>query len=67
MAERWKKRLLDALPTLRALGQWLVLSGLTGLACGGAGAAFTWCVARAAALRGAGRQGDAVPWGGAVR
>ncbi len=53
MAERWKKRLLDALPTLRALGQWLVLSGLTGLACGGAGAAFTWCVARAAALRGA--------------
>ena len=53
MAERWKKRLLDALPTLRALGQWLVLSGLTGLACGGAGAAFTWCVARATALRGA--------------
>ncbi|MCI8916395.1 MAG: chloride channel protein [Oscillospiraceae bacterium] len=45
--------MLDALPTLRALGQWLVLSGLTGLACGGAGAAFTWCVARAAALRGA--------------
>lgn len=52
MAEKLRARLAAVLPTLRALGQWLALAGLTGLACGGAGAAFTWCVARAAALRG---------------
>lgn len=53
MGEKIKNRLLAVLPTARALGGWLVLSGLTGLACGFAGAAFTWCVAGATALRGA--------------
>ena len=51
-----KSRLLAVFPTARALGEWLVLSGLTGLACGFAGAAFTWCVAKATALR------TANPW-----
>ncbi len=53
MVKLLEKKLLGALPTLRALGQWLVLAGLAGLACGLAGAAFTWCVAQAAALRAA--------------
>lgn len=53
MTEKLKRRLLAVLPTARALGEWLALAGLTGLACGLAGAAFTWCVARATALRGA--------------
>ena len=53
MIDRLRARLAAVLPTLRALGQWLALAGLTGLACGGAGAAFTWCVAKAAALRAA--------------
>ncbi len=52
MAEKLKARLEAILPTLRTLGQWLVLSGLAGAACGLAGAAFTWCVAQATALRG---------------
>lgn len=53
MTEKLKARLLAALPSARALLQWLLLAGLAGLACGGAGAAFTWCVAQAAALRAA--------------
>ena len=56
MKEKLKARLLAVLPSVRALGQWLLLSGLTGLACGLAGAAFTWCVAEATALR------TAHPW-----
>ena len=56
MTEKLKARLLAMLPTARALGQWLGLSGLTGLACGLVGAAFTWCVAGATALR------SAHPW-----
>ena len=53
MLEKLRQKLLHALPTLRALGRWLGLAGLTGAACGLAGAAFTWCVAQAAALRAA--------------
>ena len=41
-----------AAPSARALVRWLALAGLTGIACGLAGAAFSWCVARATALRG---------------
>ena len=51
-----KSWLRAALPTARAFGEWLLLAGLTGAACGLAGAAFTWCVARATALR------TAHPW-----
>ena len=51
--DKLRDKFLNALPTLRALGRWLVLAGLAGLACGLAGAAFTWCVAQATALRGA--------------
>ncbi len=46
-------RLLAILPSLKALGRWLALAGLTGLACGLAGAAFTWTVGWSTALRGA--------------
>ena len=53
MMEKLRQKLLHALPTLRALVQWLGLAGLAGLACGLAGAAFTWCVAQATALRAA--------------
>ena len=53
MLEKLRQKLLHALPTLRALGQWLGLAGLAGAACGLAGAAFTWCVAQATALRAA--------------
>ena len=53
MTEKLKARLEAILPTLRTLGQWLLLAGLAGTACGLAGAAFTWCVAQATALRGA--------------
>ena len=56
MLETIKRRLSAVLPSVRALGQWLGLAGLAGLACGGAGAAFTWCVAQATALR------SAHPW-----
>lgn len=51
--DKLRDKFLSALPTLRTLGRWLVLAGLAGLACGLAGAAFTWCVAQATALRGA--------------
>lgn len=51
MTEKIKARFLAILPSIRALGQWLLLAGLTGLACGLAGAAFTWCVAEATTLR----------------
>ena len=51
-----KSRLRAALPTARAFGEWLLLAGLTGAACGLAGAAFTWCVAWATNLR------TANPW-----
>ena len=54
--ERIKVRMLAALPSARALGQWLLLSELTGTACGLAGASFVWCVAKATALR------TAHPW-----
>ena len=53
MTEKIQARLAAVLPTLRTLAQWLGLAGLAGLACGGAGAAFTWCVAQATALRAA--------------
>ena len=53
MLKKLRQRLRDIRPTAWALGQWLLLAGLTGAACGLAGAAFTWCVAQAAALRGA--------------
>ena len=56
MKEHLKARLLAALPSARALGQWLLLSGLTGIACGLAGAAFAWCVSHATAAR------SAHPW-----
>ncbi|MDE6281032.1 MAG: chloride channel protein, partial [Oscillospiraceae bacterium] len=51
MAERLKARLLAVLPSILALSRWLVLAVLTGLACGLAGAAFSWSVARVTALR----------------
>ena len=53
MTEHLKARLEAVLPTARALGEWLLLAGLTGAACGLAGAAFTWCVAQATNLRAA--------------
>ena len=52
MGVELKNRIRAAGPSLRTLGRWLVLAGLTGLACGLAGAAFTWTVAEATALRG---------------
>ena len=52
MEERLKNRIREVLPSVLALLRWLVLAGLTGLACGLAGAAFSWCVARVTALRG---------------
>ena len=51
MAERLKVRLNAVLPSILTLGRWLVLATLTGLACGLAGAAFSWSVARVTALR----------------
>ena len=56
MKERLRARLRAALPSARALGQWLLLSGLTGIACGLAGAAFAWCVTYATDTR------SAHPW-----
>ncbi len=56
MTEKLKARFQAVLPTARALGEWLLLAGLTGLTCGLAGAAFTWCVAEATKLR------AAYPW-----
>ena len=56
MKERFKAQLLTVLPSAKALGQWLLLSGLTGIACGLAGAAFAWCVAHATTMR------TAHPW-----
>lgn len=53
MGAKLNGRILAAGPSVRALGQWLLLAGLTGVACALAGAAFTWCVAQATALRGA--------------
>lgn len=51
MAERLNARLQAVLPSVLALGRWLVLAVLTGLACGLTGAAFSWSVARVTALR----------------
>ena len=51
MKELIKAQLLKVLPSAKALGQWLLLSGLTGIACGLAGAAFTWCVTHATNMR----------------
>ena len=51
MKEHIKAKLLAALPSARALGQWLLLSGLTGIACGLVGAAFAWCVTQATTMR----------------
>ena len=53
MTDKLKQYLRAALPSVRALFQWLGLAALTGLACGLAGAAFAWCVAQATALRAA--------------
>ena len=53
MLNKLNKYLRAALPSARALFQWLGLAALTGLACGLAGAAFTWCVAQVTALRAA--------------
>ena len=52
MGETLNSRIRAVWPSVRALGRWLVLAGLTGLACGLAGAAFSWCVAQVTALRG---------------
>lgn len=52
MLENLRGRVRRALPSILALLRWLALAGLTGIACGLAGAAFTWCVAQATALRG---------------
>lgn len=52
MGERLKNQIREVLPSVLALLRWLVLAGLTGLACGLAGAAFSWCVAKVTALRG---------------
>ena len=51
MSNKLKQYLRAALPSVRALFQWLGLAALTGLACGLAGAAFAWCVAQVTALR----------------
>ena len=56
MPEKLRGYIGGAAPSARALGRWLALAGLTGAACGLAGAAFTWCVAQATALR------EAHPW-----
>ena len=53
MLSKLKQYLRAALPSVRALFQWLGLAALTGLACGLAGAAFAWCVIQATALRAA--------------
>ena len=53
MSNKLNKYLRAALPSVRALFQWLGLAVLTGLACGLAGAAFAWCVVQATALRAA--------------
>ena len=53
MMNKLKQYFRAAFPSVRALFQWLGLAALTGLACGLAGAAFAWCVARATALRAA--------------
>ena len=52
MLEELRGRAQKVLPSILALLRWLVLAGLTGAACGLAGAAFTWCIAQATALRG---------------
>ena len=54
--EKLRSCIRGALPSARALGEWLLLAALTGAACGFAGAAFAWCVAEAGALR------TAHPW-----
>ena len=51
MLNKLNQSLRAALPSVRALFQWLGLAVLTGLACGLAGAAFAWCVAQVTALR----------------
>lgn len=53
MLNKLNKYLHAALPSVRALFQWLGLAVLTGLACGLAGAAFAWCVAQVTGLRAA--------------
>lgn len=52
MREKFKTRLDAVLPSAVTLGRWLALAGAAGLVCGLAGAAFTWSVAQATALRG---------------
>ena len=52
MREKFKTRLDAVLPSAATLGRWLALAGAAGLVCGLAGAAFTWSVAQATALRG---------------
>ena len=56
MLEHLRGCIRRALPSALTLLRWLALAGLTGIACGLAGAAFAWCVARATALR------EAQPW-----
>ena len=53
MSNKLNQYLRAALPSVRALFQWLGLAVLTGLACGLAGAAFAWCVTQATGLRAA--------------
>ena len=53
MSNKLKQYFHAALPSVRALFQWLGLAALTGLACGLAGAAFAWCVVQVTALRAA--------------
>ena len=56
MSKKLYRYFRAALPSVRALFQWLGLAALTGLACGLAGAAFAWCVSQVTALR------SAHPW-----
>lgn len=53
MVEALRGRAQKVLPSILTLLRWLALAGLAGVACGLAGAAFTWCVAQATSLRGA--------------
>ncbi len=51
MAQKLRSRLFDVIPSIQTLVRWLLLAGCTGVACGIVGAAFTWSIAQATALR----------------
>ncbi len=56
MEAEWKLQLRDGAHTAAALLRWLVVSGLTGLACGLVGAAFYYAIAGVTAAR------EQFPW-----